>query len=301
MKHDTLSNYRERMLRVLLYIQEHLDDTLALGELAGVALFSPYHFHRVFRGMTGESVHKHVRRLRLERAAHRLRFSDKSVTDIAFEAGYEAHESFTRSFHSMFGDSPSSFRDRRKSITIPAASSGVHFVSDDSPLDFSPISYGGTPMEVTTERLEPMRVVFIRHVGPYDQVGPVWNRLFAWAGPRGLLGMSIVAVGVSYDDPDVTPLEYVRCDACLVVSRTVEPEGEVAVQQIGGGEYGLTRHVGPYEKLPDTYAQLFGQWLPNSGREARSAPALEFYRNSPLDTPPEKLVTDVYIPLDEKA
>jgi len=289
------------MLRVLLHIQAHLDDSLPLEELAGVAMFSPYHFHRVFTGMTGESVHKHVRRLRLERAAHRLKFSDRSVTDIAFEAGFETHEAFTRSFRTMFGDSPSGFRDSRKPVPIPEASSGVHFVPDGGPVDFNPITYGGAPMEVAIESLEPMRVVFIRHVGPYDQVGPVWNRLFAWAGPRGLVGMNVVAVGVSYDDPGVTPLEHVRCDACLVVNRPVEPEGEVAVQQIGGGQYGKTRHVGPYEKLADTYARLFGEWLPQSGREARSAPTLEFYRNSPLNTKAEELVTDVYIPLEDKS
>jgi AraC family transcriptional regulator len=96
LKKTTYRDYSERMLKVLVFIQRHLDEDVLLEELAEVACFSPYHFHRIFRGMIGESVKGYVRRLRLERAAQRLKNSARSITDIAFEAGYEAHESFTR-------------------------------------------------------------------------------------------------------------------------------------------------------------------------------------------------------------
>ena len=98
MKPRTEQTYNERILGVLVYIQQHLDEAMSRDELARVAYFSPYHFHRVFHGMVGESVKEHVRRLRLERAAHRLKFGDHSVTRIAFDAGYEALESFSRKF-----------------------------------------------------------------------------------------------------------------------------------------------------------------------------------------------------------
>src|SRR5664279_2654955 len=97
MRTATLQDYKRRMLRVLVHIQQHLDDRLALEELAGLASFSPCHFHRVFKGMVGESVKEHVRRLRLERAASQLKLGPASVTDIASNAGYESHEAFTRS------------------------------------------------------------------------------------------------------------------------------------------------------------------------------------------------------------
>ncbi len=79
MHEQTRQAYKERILQVLVHIQTHLDHPLPLDELAGLAHFSPYHFHRVFRGMVGEPVKEHVRRLRLERAAHRLRFSDQPI------------------------------------------------------------------------------------------------------------------------------------------------------------------------------------------------------------------------------
>lgn len=300
MKPDTQHNYNERMLRVLLHIQQHLDEALPLEELAGVAHFSPYHFHRIFRGMIGESVQKHVRRLRLERAAHRLKFTDQPVTRIAFDAGYETHESFTRAFRTMFDHSPSEFRKIHKAIPYTKVSSGVHYCADGQINNFEPGPTGDSSMKVNIERIEPMRVVFMRHVGPYDQVGNVWQKLYSWAAKRNLLGPNTSAIGVSYDDPDITPPERIRCDACLSVNASVEPEGEVAIQLIGGGEYATTTHVGPYDKLSDTYARLCGQWLPASGREIKSEPALEFFRNSPADTKPEELITDIYIPLESK-
>src|SRR5437773_11110991 len=116
MRSQTEQAYKERLLRVLVYIQQHLDETIALDDLARVAHFSPYHFHRLFRGMVGESVMEHVRRLRLERAAHRLKFTDEPVTRIAFQAGYETHEAFSRAFRGMFDQSPSQFRPSHKAI-----------------------------------------------------------------------------------------------------------------------------------------------------------------------------------------
>jgi AraC family transcriptional regulator len=79
-----------------VYIQDHLGDALELDQLASVAAFSSIHFHRIFRGMVGEALKEYVRRLRLERAARNLERLDEPITQIAREAGFETHESFTR-------------------------------------------------------------------------------------------------------------------------------------------------------------------------------------------------------------
>src|ERR1700692_1762426 len=103
MKTSTEQDYRERIVRTLVFVQAHLGEDLDLERLASVAAFSRFHFHRIFRGLTGETVKEHVRRLRLERAARDLRRLDEAITDIAFHAGFETHESFTRAFGDMFG------------------------------------------------------------------------------------------------------------------------------------------------------------------------------------------------------
>jgi AraC family transcriptional regulator len=241
-----------------------------------------------------------VRRLRLERAAHQLKFSAQSVTEIALSAGYETHESFTRAFGAMFGMPPSEFREMRRSVAGPPAPTEVHFSPDDLPREFQPFQPGGSPMQVRIERVSPMHVAFMRHVGPYNQVGTTWGKLMSWAGPRGLLGPHMKIIGLVHDDPEVTPPDKIRYDACLVVGEHLKPQGEVAVQEIAGGEYAIATHRGPYDRLGQTYARLCGEWLPASGREAGDRPCFEVYRNSPQNARPEDLLTDIYMPLSEK-
>lgn len=299
MKPDTAQVYRERMLRVLVHIQKRLDEDLALAELARVAHFSPYHFHRIFRGMVGESVKAHIRRLRLERAAGCLKLTKRSVTRIAFEASYETHESFTRAFRDSFGVSPSQYRKQHRSFSFERAPSGVHFSPDGARVVFHPLDERGKNMKVEVKKMKPMRVAFMRHVGPYNECGATWERFMTWAGPRGLIQPDAMMFGVCHDDPEVTPPDKIRYDACLTVDEDFKPEGEVGVQEIAGGSYAVTTHFGPYDKLGETYAALCGQWVPNSGYEMRLAPCFEVHLTDPENTDPEDLVTDIYLPLED--
>jgi AraC family transcriptional regulator len=291
MKTTTAASYQERILRTLVHIQAHLDEPLELETLAGIACFSPFHFHRIFRGMVGEPVQEHVRRLRLERAASRLKFQPLPITELAFEAGYESHEAFTRAFHAMFKVPPSQFHSTRQSD--PDSPSGVHF---ESTAGYHAPEYGaGLPVQVKT--LSPQSILFLRHVGPYGEVGATWSRLCAWAGPRGLMGPNTRFVGISWDDPDVTPADKLRYDAALTLSRPVAPEGEFGVTELAGGDYAVVQHRGPYESLGRTYQALLGGWLPGSGKELRDAPCFEVYLNSPQTARPEDLLTLIHVPL----
>ena len=280
-KADTLESYHERMARVLAHIEAHLDEPLPLEDLAEVACFSPYHFHRVFRGMVGESVKEHVRRLRLERAARRLLRDDSTVLALALDAGYETPESFTRAFEALFGLAPSAFRRNGGKMDAESKSEKAALPA----------------MEVAVKRLEPLHVAYVRHIGPYQQVGQAWSKLMMWAGPKRLLGPNMVRLGISHDDPEITPPERLRYDAALVVPDSVTGSGEVAIQEIPGGDYAVAIHRGPYERLGQTYAALCGMWLPTSGREVRNAPPLEFYRIAFGEAPPEEFLTEICVPL----
>ena len=176
MKQATLNDYKQRLLRVLVHVQRHLDDPLDLDVLAGLACFSPFHFHRIFKGMIGESVMEYVRRLRLERAATQLKLGSRPVTRIALDAGYETHEAFTRSFKALFGLSPSRFRSGKK-MRLAAQLTKVHYRNEGTLENFRTVSPGGKTMEVQIKKMEPKRVAFLRHVGPYSEVGQTWDRL----------------------------------------------------------------------------------------------------------------------------
>ncbi len=296
MKASTLESYRLRLWRVLAYIQNRLDEPLPVSELAAVACFSQHHFHRVFRGMVGESVQHHVRRLRLERAAAVLRESETGILDIAQAAGYESHEAFSRAFKSHCGVAPSVFRTRAE-LEFPLRPGAIAYGHMPPVADLIVPGPGGTLMKVEIVQCDAKRVAGLRHVGPYDKCGAVWERLLPVMGKLGWLAGCDSMLGLCHDDPDATPAAQIRYDACVVVDESFEPFDDLAVHRIAGGEYALTTHVGPYSGLGETYAALCGTWLPNSGREAADTPAFEIYANDPESTEPEELVTDIYLPL----
>jgi AraC family transcriptional regulator len=297
-KPPTVEDYQKRILRVLVHIQTNLDGDLSLDELAGIAHFSPFHFHRIFRGLVGESVKEHVRRLRLERAALWLLSSEMSVTRIAFDSGYETHESFTRAFAARFGEPPSEYRFRQRALRYQEATGQVHFVPEGKLEGFKVAWNGRASAEARIERLGPLRVAFVRHIGPYHEAGQAWQKLMAWAVRKGRMRPGMTMLGMSYDDPDVTPPDKLRYDAALVVDASVQPEGEVGIQEIPAGNFACMTHHGAYDKIGETYALLFGRWAPENRRELGGGPSLEFYRNSPFDTPPEKLETDIFVRLE---
>ncbi|MFW5489749.1 MAG: AraC family transcriptional regulator [Desulfovibrio sp.] len=289
--------YTQKMLNVLLFIQQHLDDPLDAARLAEICGYSPSHFHRVFKGMVGETLKEHIRRLRLERAALRLLASEKNVTDIAFGAGYETHEAFSRAFKQMFGKSPSAFRNEFTRPRFPEIPSGIHFQPENISENIALKPQGGPIMNVEIKQMKKNQVAFIRHTGPYAECRTAWEALCNWAGPKGLFGPDTRFIGACYDDPSITAPEKIRMDVCLTLSRPVEPEGQVGLQEIGGFECAVYLHKGPYEQLEKVYAELFGQWLPQSGREAQGGPSYEVYLNDCTQTTPEELLTEIWIPL----
>ena len=241
------------------------------------------------------------RRLRLERAASQLKLGAASVTHIAFDAGYESHEAFTRSFRAAFGLPPSQFRSSNKRKTATLAPSGLHYGHGTAVRDFKATQRESKAMKVKIENREPVRVAFMRHVGPYGEVGATWDKFLPVLGKDGLLGGDSLIVGICHDDPEVTWPDKIRYDACVTVDETFQPSGDIGVQVIPGGDYALTTHFGPYDKLGETYTELLGQWLPRSGRELRSTPCFEVYLNDPQSTEPEDLITDIYAPLLSKS
>lgn len=298
MKPETRSFYEQAVQQAIEQIAGNLDEALDLETLAHGACLSPFHFHRVFRGMTGETPLELIRRLRMERAAWRLIRSESAVTEVAFDAGYETHEAFTRAFRASYSTSPSGFRHRKHPRIELAATCGVHFNSGGAVPAFIPRDSGGSTMDVEIKSMPELRVGAVRHVGPYNQIPQAFERLGAIAGPAGLFkhpGASCLAI--YHDDPDTTPQEHLQSEAAIVVPDAVPlPEGLVE-ERLPAGRYAKAVHVGPYEQLGDAWARFMGEWLPASGHRVGSGASYEIYTNDPTKVPKQELRTEMYIPL----
>lgn len=298
MKPCTRAAYESRLLRVLLHIQRHLDRSPSLAELAEVAAFSPFHFARIFRAMTGETVGEHMRRIKLERAAGQLRHTRRTVTDIALDAGFDTPEAFTRSFKSQFGSPPSRFRRTRGTFRPPLSPSRVHYDQDAALRGFTPHE-GADPMtlDVTVREYPSRPIAFLRHVGPYTDIGPVIEKACGIAGAKGLFGPDTQVLSLSYDDPNVTEEGKLRSDAGVTLADPSVDVGPLSKGEIAGGSYAVAIYKGPYEGLRGAYDWLFGTWLPASGYEADDRPCVDIYLNNPEENPPEAWLTEIRMPV----
>lgn len=297
--------YQKKIQRVLRHIEKNLDALPSLDELAEVAHFSPFHFHRVFKSLVGESVAAYVRRLALQRAAWQVSYSQASIIGIALDAGYESPEAFTRAFRAAFGVSPSQYRKNGGSLAFSMC-------TDVGRYPFYHANPEVSPVDVIIKVFKPVLVASLRHVGPYDSCGPAWGRLWGLLEAAALCAPDPVAYGISYDDPDTTPAEKCRMDICFTLPDGVDSNTpalakllqttELFVQHLGnGGEYACVSIKGPYSLLHPAYRSLFGEWLPQSGREPGDSPGFEAYYNDPSCTPPEELLSEIFIPLKPSA
>jgi AraC family transcriptional regulator len=261
--------YSERIRRVADYVAGHLDEELDLGTLARVACFSPYHFHRVYRALLGETVNETVRRLRLNRAAIDLLDRELSIERTARRAGYTSQAAFTRAFRAEYGEPPARYRGRPE-----RAAYRVELVD-----------------------LPDLRVATIENRGDYRLANKSFERLMTIAATTGLLTPATRTIGIYRDDPESVPAEELRSAACITVPDGWAPSAELKEGHIDGGPYARIVHTGPYAGLETAYDWLYRTWLPTSPHEPRDLPCIEEYLNDPRQVSAKDLETAVMMPL----
>lgn len=150
-------------------------------------------------------------------------------------------------------------------------------------------------MEVRIRQLGEIRVARIRHVGPYDKIGPCFMQLFDWIGETGARPGRVFSL--SHDNPETVAPDQLRSDACVEIDTDAASAGNIVIDTVKAGTCAVYTHKGPYDGIRDAYGRLFGQWFPQSGEVPDGGPCLEIYLNSPFDTAPGDLLTELCIPL----
>lgn len=294
------------MLPVLLHCEEHLDEPLSLAELAEVAGFSPHHFHRIFRHVTGEAPKEYVRRLRLERAVYRMKVSPDNVLQIALEAGFSTHETFTRAFTRRFGINPSEFRrvlhDYRECVDDLMGCRTFAGFTDETPLT---LRFDLQKEPVTVEQTPARHLIFVRHWGYESLLADrgsflsLWDELFAYADARGLEYSPELLIGITHDDPYVTDERSIRFDACLPIGGPVEVSHPFGYRYQEPGLCVARHHVGGLEEIAKTFAYIGVEWLPSDDHSVRAAAPFEVYHcTQAADGRLERGCTDAYVPLE---
>lgn len=74
-----------------------------LEAIAKASFISPFHFHRIFKSITNSTPREYMERIRIEKAAHLIQYTNLGIGDIAYDVGYENHESFSKVFKKYLG------------------------------------------------------------------------------------------------------------------------------------------------------------------------------------------------------
>lgn len=275
------TDYQERLSRVTAYIHDHLAQELDLNRLAEVAHLSPFHWHRVYQALYGESIAATVRRLRLQRATGYLANTALPVAAVARKCGYLNAQSFTRAFTGVYGVSPSRYRTE-----------GGHMVFRQGPLESTLSAYS-----VQIRQVPSVRLAGVAHRGAYMQIGRAFEVVYTRMAAQGLARPDTRWMAVYCDDPFAVPEAQLRSKAGLSLEPSMHPQAPLEVFTLGGGPCAVLRHQGPYASMRSAYQWLYGQWLVQSGYEAADSPVFEEYLNNPRDTAPEQLLSDIYLPL----
>lgn len=301
--------YTARINRVMDYIGNNLGNTIDLSAMAGIASFSPYHFHRIFTFIVGETPADFVLRIRLEKAAQLIRDDMKaSVGDIAFRCGFVNISSFSRAFKGYFGVTTREFREQDKAIYVkdgirygknckPVSKIGKHsqLVNDQfCSVDFKQLIIMDTKIEI--KQMPELHLIYCRHMGAFNKIGQAYEKLYRWAGPRGLVTPASKTVTVYHDDPAITSIDKVRQDASLIVEGDVKVEGEIGKSTIPGGRYA----VGHFEITETEFEQAWNtmcSWLTESGYQPGDGPTYEYYHNDYNEHPAHKFVVDICLPV----
>ncbi len=285
--------YAQRMNKVLDHIDGHLDETLELADLAAVAHFSPFHFHRVFAAWMGETVGDYLRRRRLDTAAIVLAAgAQSSVLEVALAVGFGSGEAFARAFRQRFGCTPSAWRAATSQRWLAELKTMRQLHADRNPGQgvrnpdqapaFAPTDDGDlidreSSMAVTITTLPAARVAYMRHIGRYGPaVGDFWRDTFMpWLLAEGLAERP--RYGIGRDDPCITPADNCRYDACVEVPDDFVARGAVGIAAMPGGRYAVTDFEGTPADLDVAYTELLRDWLPASGLQADGRPFYEYY------------------------
>lgn len=306
--------YVRRVNRVVDHIGAHLGEELTLAALARVAAFSPFHFHRVFRAVTGETLLAFIQRLRLERSAGVLAAApDRSVLEVALDHGFASAATFARAFKAHFGMSATAWRrggaarwSERRRLDRKIGKQGrkpgkqLRKAGNARPRQASHTdSRKGDAMNVRVQELPPQRVAYTRYVGPYGAQGipELWDRFTTWMQAHGLDMDTTTRLGVAHDDPAITQAEKCRYDACAVVREDFQPDRSVNVASVPGGRYAVSRFRGTAHEIQGAWDRVFAGWLPDSGYQPDDRPCMEVYRGRAFDEKTRVFSCDLCLPV----
>lgn len=281
---STIEEYQKQMNIIIEYINNHLHESIDLSKLAEISHFSPFHFHRITRAFMEEPIGAYMVRMRIETAARLLRYTDLSISDIAYKIGYDVPSSLSKAFKQHYGISPNDYRNNKDYMIMKT-------VNKELELNIKRVKIMNVPTK---------KAIYLKLSGLYSSLdfSGSWGRLWQFVKEHKLFSAGMENIAIYYDDPKVTDPAKLRTDICLVIKKDCKPLGDIGVKEIKGGKFAMFLYQGPYNHLDAVYNTIYSKLLPDNNLRLRNDTGFEKYLNHPDKTKPEKLKTEIYIPIE---
>jgi len=296
------TDYKNRINRVFEFIDENLDGDLSLSAVAEVAFFSPFHFHRVFKFMTGETLNTYVTRRRIEKAALALLHKNISASEIAHQLGFSDNTSFSRTFKKHYGVSPTAFQkqnpNRHSKIRQLESKNGQAY--PDRAQYICVINHlknwisMNAKIEVSV--MPKMNLAYVTSVGAHN-LAMAYQKLMQWAVPKELVTEHTKMVTIYHDSFKVTAPNKVRMSASILLQKPEKAEGEIGLMTLEAKKCIIARFEISLNEFEKSWTSLF-LWMNEQGYKKADENPFEVYHNNFNEHPEKKAIVDFCIPVE---
>lgn len=274
---ESRTAYEVRINEVINFVEAHFSEPMALEQMADVAHFSPFHFHRIFRAAVGESPHAYLTRIRLEKAIAQMNYgTPRTLTEIALDCGFASSSHFSRIFKQSYGFSPKEYSTERFVKESKIRQDLMSNAGYDFGMGLDQANPDG--FRVKVEDRPETRIAYVRVIGGYkpERIMEGLERLLSWSRahafwPEGQL------IGRSKDNPDTTPKSKYRYDWCIPIPDDFKSDREMSFGHISARRFGVLHCDGNIQKVARAWSYLYRQWLPDSGYQPADEAAMEVF------------------------
>lgn len=299
-----MEEYKKRIIRIIQYIEDHLDTELSLEKVAEIGAYSPFHFHRIFKLIIGETLQNYVIRKKIEKSALHLALrKGMNIKEIYMELGFANHSVFNKTFKKYYGKSPSEFRRSapesfHKILQIESKDGQVDTVFHQYICNVENLLNWRT-MNLKIEVIDGKKM-YLASVMSLGLAGiePSYNTLIDWAKKKHLFPKeNVKMISVYHDSFKITPPDKVRIHACMLLDQPLkEQEGEVFPETIEAGKFIVGSGEVTLKDFEQCWASLF-LWMNENHYSFRKAFPFEIYHSNFKEHPEGKMFVDFCIPI----
>ncbi|QNR87103.1 AraC family transcriptional regulator [Pedobacter riviphilus] len=295
--------YISSLNKALQFIDENLDTSLSLEMISKVACFSPFHFHRIFKAITNETLNAYVNRKRIEKVASVLMHKpEASITELSLLFGFNSNSSLTRSFKKYYNISPSEFRKQKKGkfskISKIESKNGQELVAFEEYICSIDNLKNWIEMNAKIEirEMANLELAYVTSIGEQG-IATSYDTLVKWATPLGLLkNPETKMVTIYHDSFKITSPEKVRISACITLTEPIKPSGNIGRTSIEKGKFIVGSFVIGITEFEKSWNSLF-VWMAENGYKKADRDPFEIYHNDYRVHPEKKCIVDYFIPI----